>query len=76
LKITIESTDKIVELDGIPARIWEGKTESGIELHCLVTRVLVKEGLPVSHYHQFEKELQEQRKPSSAVEAIPLRMIL
>ena len=25
MKITIESTTKIVELNGVPARIWEGK---------------------------------------------------
>ena len=31
MKITIENTDKIVTLNGVPARIWEGKTDSGIQ---------------------------------------------
>jgi hypothetical protein len=73
MKLTIENTTKTVELNGIPARIWEGHTESGIAVHCYITRVSVRNDSDCS---QFEKELQEQRKPSFDVEAIPLRMIL
>ena len=76
MKITIESTSKIVTFDGLPARVWEGHTESGIPIHCFVTRVAVKDGQPAETYGQFEKELKEQRKPSPEIEAIPLRMIL
>jgi len=28
MKAVIESTTKITELNGVPARIWEGETES------------------------------------------------
>lgn len=74
MKITIESTSKIVELNGnTPARVWEGTTESGIPVHCFIARVAVQEDQNCS---QFERELQEQRAPSAVVEAIPLRMIL
>ena len=73
MKITIESTTKIVELNGVPARIWEGKTESGISVHCFVTRIAADEHADLS---QFEQELKEQRKPSSDVDSIPLRLIL
>lgn len=73
MKITIENTTKIVELNGIPARIWEGFTESGIAVHCYITRIAVHESLDAS---QFEKELTEQRVPSPAVDAIPMRLIL
>ena len=76
MKITIESTSKIIHLDGLPARVWEGETESGIRIHCFVTRVAVKEGQPSETYKQFEEELKEQRKPSPEVQAIPLRFIL
>lgn len=34
MKITVESTDKIVHLDGVPARIWDGETSTGIKVHC------------------------------------------
>ncbi len=73
MKITIENTTKVVELNGVPARIWEGHTDSGIPVHCYITRVAVKEGLDCT---QFERELAAQRKPSAAIEAIPLRLIL
>lgn len=73
MKITIESTSKIVELNGLPARIWEGHTESGIPVHCFITRVAVHKD---ENHEQFERELQEQRVPSPDVESIPLRLIL
>lgn len=73
MKITIESTSKTVTLSGVPARVWEGHTESGIAVHCFITRVGVRDDQDVS---QFEQELAETRAPSAEVEAIPLRMIL
>ena len=73
MKITIESTAKIVELNGVPARIWEGHTESGIPIHCFVTRIAVHESHDPT---QFQAELQENRKPTADIEAYPLRMIL
>lgn len=73
MRIQIESTEKIVTLNGVPARIWEGQTESGIPVHCYVTRIAVANDQDTT---EFEKELQEHRKPSVDVQAIPLRMIL
>lgn len=63
MKITIENTTKIVQLslDGanFPARIWEGKTETGIPVHCYITRVAVAKEQDQS---LFLKELQEKRE--------------
>lgn len=74
MKITIESTNKIVELNGVPARVWEGHTESGIPLHCFITRVSVKDTEDTT---QFEKELQEHKVPENAdIQGIPLRLII
>jgi hypothetical protein len=73
MKLIIESTTKMVELNGLPARIWEGQTESGIPVHCYVTRVAVANGLDTT---QFDRELAEQRTPSADVAAIPMRLIL
>lgn len=73
MTITISNTTKVVTLDGLECRIWEGQTESGIPIHCYIPRVAVKNGLDTS---QFEAELKEQRTPSAEVAAIPLRMIL
>jgi len=76
MKVTMESTSKIVQLNGVPARIWEGRTETGIPCHAYVTRIAVAEGLQPEQYRDFEFELNETRKPSAEIEAIPLRMIL
>ncbi len=71
--VVIESTEKIVTLNGVPARIWEGKTASGIPLHCYITSVAVACKEDTS---EFEAELKEHRAPSPEVAAIPLRLIL
>lgn len=78
MKITMESTTRIVELVApgggiVPARMWEGQTESGIAVQVLVTRVAV---LKTDDCSQFESELKEQKAPSVEWMAFPLRMIL
>ena len=54
MKITIESTTQIV---------WEGETDSGIKVSCLIPRVAAHKDQDLS---QFELELQEQRAPMLA----------
>lgn len=73
MKVTIESTTKMVHLNGVPTRVWEGKTESGIPVHCFITRIAVKKDQPAT---EFEKELLECKAPSPEVQAIPARLIL
>jgi hypothetical protein len=77
MTITVSSTSKIVTLiagnSEIQCRIWEGRTERGIPVHCYIPRLVAREDSDCS---QFEEELQETRKPSAEIEAIPLRMIL
>ena len=73
MKICIESTTKIVKLNGIDCRVWEGHTERGIPIHCFIPRIAVHKDEDAS---QFEAELEQQRAPSEAVAAYPLRMIL
>lgn len=75
--VTLASTDKIVELvvngKAVPARIWEGTTDSGIACHAYITRIAVAPDLDAS---QFERELRECRPATPAIAAIPLRLIL
>lgn len=75
MKIEIESTGKIVELDGVPARVWEGKTKSGIPVHCFVTRISPQTN-DDKDIKEFENELKEQRPPSLEIAAYPFRLIL
>ena len=73
MKITVENTTKIVTLNGVLARVWEGATESGIPVHCYVTRIAVANDQDQS---AFVRELQETKAPSPEVEAIPARLVL
>jgi hypothetical protein len=77
MKVTLEPTDKIIELvtpqGMVPARIWEGATESGIEVHAYITRIAAHEGQDLA---EFERDLKQTRKPSADVQAISLRLIL
>jgi hypothetical protein len=80
MKITLESTDRLVEVrqDGaaqpIQARVWQGTTEGGIPIVCLVARIAVPAGHDQS---QFQRELQEHAAPNrDAVDAFPLRMLI
>lgn len=74
--ITIQNTDRIIEINGVPGRIWEGKTDSGIEVHCLITRIAIAKDEPPETVAQFDAELKEVHPPSPAVEVYPLKMIL
>lgn len=75
MKITINSTVKIVNLNGVPARVWEGTTDSGIKLHCFITRIAIDKD--ESRVEEFEQELQKVATPSVEVqETYSLRLIL
>lgn len=60
MKVILESTDHIVELQTpngvVPARLWEGATETGIRCHAFITRIAVHKDADSS---QFDRELQE-----------------
>jgi hypothetical protein len=73
MKLILEKTDQIVTVNDIPARVWTGRTESGIEVQVLVTRIAV---LKTDDNSQFQAELQEESAPAPTLQAFPLRMIL
>ena len=76
LILTMSPTSKVVMVNGVPARIWEGRTSGGVEVHAFVTRVCVSEKYPAEVHARFRKALQETKKPSADVEGYPLRLIL
>ena len=73
VKMTIESTSKMVEANGVQCRVWEGETAAGVKVVVLIPRIAVKNGQDISH---FEAELKETKPPSADVAVFPLRMIL
>jgi hypothetical protein len=84
VKITIESTPKIVTLivhnRDVLARVWQGHTESGIPVQCFVTMIapeIPKTDLRIDELTaEFARELKRQADPRPTVDAIPLRMVI
>lgn len=84
MKITIESTSKIVELvvnvASVHARVWQGETESGVPVQAYITRIapeISKSDPRIDELTvQFEDELTRRADPRPTVEAIPLRLII
>ena len=84
MRVTIESTSKIVEVHlqgaAVPARIWQGETESGVPVHCYMTRIVPE--IPETDPRideltaEFEHELQRCAKPRTNVVAIPLVLVI
>lgn len=73
MKITLESTTKLVTANGITCRVWEGTTAAGVKVSALIPRIAVAEG---ENTAEFESELEEHCAPSPEIQAWPLRMIL
>lgn len=70
MKLEIKATEKLTQINGVPVRLWEGKTESGIPCKVFVHRVAVHNDHDST---QFEAELKEQMPPGVRIE---LRQIL
>jgi hypothetical protein len=77
MEVTMHPTDKFVELElngnVMPARVWEGRTSSGIECHAYITRIAVHNDLDSS---EFERDLKSVRAATPAIQAIPTRLVL
>ena len=70
MKLQIEATEYLTEIDGVPVRLWEGTTEAGIPCKVFVHRVAVRGDRDST---QFDRELREQMPPARH---ISLAMIL
>lgn len=70
MKSTIESTDKLTDMDGVQVRLWEGVTEAGTRCRVFVHRIAVRDDEDAV---QFDRELVEQIPPGCH---LPLSMIL
>lgn len=73
MRVTLHSTTRLVMLNGVPARVWEGATDSGIPVHAFITRIAAPQKADQT---QFQKELAECASPSADVQVYPARMVL
>lgn len=70
--VILHNTTRIVEINGTPARVWEGTTETGIACYALVARIVCH----VNDAEPFAKEMDVETLPSPrAVQAFPPRII-
>jgi hypothetical protein len=85
MKITLESTTKMVqfvraengERVAMPARLWEGTTDTGIPVHAFITRIAPTiENPPDEIKDQFARELVECVAPTAGTTAYRWRMFL
>ncbi|HLK38813.1 MAG TPA: hypothetical protein VKU41_18755 [Polyangiaceae bacterium] len=72
MKVTLESTDKVVTLDGVPARVWQGHTERGVPCHAFIALVGVDRE---ADHAEFERDLVERATPRAELQAYPARMV-
>lgn len=73
MKVTLQNTTKMVELNGVPARIWEGTTESGIKVHAFITRIACDRD---ADQEEFQKDLKKCIQPSLEIDSYPSRLML
>lgn len=73
MKLTIKATDKIIDVDGVECRLWEGETENGVSCYVFIHRIAVAND---ENQKQFERELTEKMPPRGLGRAIDIRMVL
>jgi hypothetical protein len=84
MKIIIESTERTVILqtaDGrVPARMWQGKTATGIPVICFVTRIVPEITEADPHYAEtiaeFDRDLRSCVPAESAGDEFEMRLII
>jgi hypothetical protein len=75
VNIILQNTTKIVEIHGVPCRIWEGSTAKGVRVIAFVTRLAVAAD---EDAFEFETELKDvpPMVPSPGAESFPSKLDL
>lgn len=73
MKVTLESTTRIITVNGIEMRVWEGETANGVKCHAYIPRIACEH---TADSQEFDRDLLEYAAPSPEIAALPLRMIL
>jgi hypothetical protein len=64
MKVTLTSTQEIVDVNGVPARIWTGHTESGTPVHAFIVLIAAPDAAASG---EFDRDLQPQPQPTIIV---------
>lgn len=77
MNIQIHNTDALVELAGLQCRVWEGVTDNGVAVFCLIPRISHKDNISAEDMKVFRSELDEVIEPSKdAVKCFSLRQVI
>lgn len=71
--IILQPTTRMVEVNGVLTRVWEGSTSDSRHVFALIAQIGVH---PDADQSEFEASLIECRPPSKVAQSIPLRMII
>jgi len=71
--VHLHNTTKIVDINDVPARVWEGHTDGGVPVIAFITRLAADHGADLA---EFTAELQEMSPPNFAVQSWPARMFI
>jgi len=74
MEITIKNTSKIIMINGIEARVWEGETKSGIKVHAYIPRIAIDK--EETNIEEFKQELEECEPPCAEVQSLPDGLII
>jgi hypothetical protein len=72
MTLTIRKTELVTTIDGVPVRLWKGRTPEGRPVDVFV-HMIAAEGPEVQA--ELDRELAEVPEPAE-LRAIPLRLIL
>lgn len=61
MRLTIEATDQLTHLDGVPCRVWKAKTAAGVDCFVFVHRIAALKSADTT---EFDCALKEQLPPS------------
>lgn len=80
MRVTIESTDKVVDLivdhpqqgkGVVKTRVWQGATDGGIPVYCFVAQIAVAPEHVNGHVREaFRRELMERVPPRGGLDAL------
>jgi hypothetical protein len=75
MRIILDSTAKVIDLNGVPTRIWEGCSEDGVPVHAYVS-LISPQTVFADELRAFDRDLEASPPPSPAADAIPARLVL
>jgi hypothetical protein len=64
MKLTIEPTNQFVQIDGVRARVWKGKADTGHDVTVHVVELLVSSN---NNFEPFETTLKEIAPTSNVI---------